>query len=340
MTTSQGRAWTYSSTQGGVAANLSLTDYTVPDVGKDDILIEVLNVSLNPGDLKLPLVPIVGRFIKRPASVCFDFCGRIRALPHNFVNDSRNLHIDQVVFGLHRDFKSLGTLKTIMSVHKDTLYPLPENVPIEHGSAFGVGALTAFQAIAPYAKPGGRVLINGSTGGVGTFCIQVAKALDLHVIAICSEAGTQLCKDLGADEILDYKSPTFHDDLARTNVDLVVDNVGHDPKFHRRSEGFLSPQGQFALVALMDDGWAGVRSMLVSWLCPTWLGGPPRKWKAIFTQSTASDFEPIATMAKEGKLRVVVDTVFQFQDALKAFEKLKTGRSKGKILIDVASYHT
>ena len=254
------------------------------------------------------------------------------------MNDSRNPHVGQIVFGMHRDLRSLGTLKTIMWVHEDSLCLLPDNIPTEHGSALGVGALTAYQAIAPYAKPNGKILINGGTGGVGTFCIQVAKALDMYVIATCSEVGAQLCKDLGADETLDYMSPTFQDDLRRTQVDLVVDNVGYDPQFHRRSEGFLKLDGQFVLVALMDNDWGGVRSMLVSWLCPTWLGGPSRKWRVIFTQSKVGDYEPVAAMAKEGKLKVVVDTVFLFKDVPKAFERLKTGRAKGKIIVDVSAH--
>lgn len=338
MAKNQGKAWTYESIKGDLGQEIRLTDYEVPDAKQDHVLIEVLNASLNPGDLKFPHVTFVGWFIKRPASLCFDFCGRIRALPQNLTNDSRNLQVGQMVFGLHRDVRSLGTLKTMMWVHKDALYPLPDTIPTEHGSALGVGALTAYQAIAPYAKPNAKVLINGGTGGVGTFCIQVAKALNMYVIVTCSEAGVQLCKDLGADEILNYKSPTFQDDLRRTQVDLVVDNVGNDIQFHHRSMAFLRPDGQFVLVALMDHGWAGKRSMLISWICPAWLGGPPRKWKAIFTQSSVADYEPVAAMAKEGKLKVVVDAIFPFKDAPKAFERLKSGRAKGKVLVDVSAH--
>jgi NADPH:quinone reductase-like Zn-dependent oxidoreductase len=338
MSDIQAKAWTYTSTKGGLIKNLRLTDYKIPHFKKDHVLIEVLSVSLNPGDYKFPDVPIVSWLIRRPASPCFDFCGRIRAIPQKSMSDTRNLHVGQTVFGMHRDLKSLGTLKTLMWVHKDSCYPLPENVPVEHGSALGVGAMTAYQAIAPHAKPNKKVLINGGTGGVGTFCIQVAKALDMHVIATCSEAGVQLCKDLGADEILNYKSPTFLDDLRRTTVDLVVDNVGSDPQLHRLSEAFLEPDGHFVLVALMDNDWAGIQSMLVSWFCPVWLGGPSRKWRVVFTQSKISDYEPVAAMAKEGKIEVVVDTLFSFKDVPKAFERLKSGRAKGKVLIDVRGH--
>jgi NADPH:quinone reductase-like Zn-dependent oxidoreductase len=337
MANTQAKAWTYVSTKGGLIQNLRLTDYKVPDLDKNHILIEVLNVDLNPGDYKFPDVPIIGRFITRPASPCFDFCGRIRALPAGFTNDSRNLRVGQVVWGMHRDIKSLGTLKTIMRVHKDALYPLPDNFPVEYGSTLGIGAMTAYQAIAPFAKPGNKILINGGSGGVGIFCIQVAKALDMYVVATCSEAGAQLCRDLGADEIIDYKSPTFHDDLRRTQVDLVVDNVGYDTQFHRRSETFLKANGQFVLVGLMSENWAGIQSMLISWFCPVWLGGTPRKWKPVFTQSAISDYEAVAKMTKDHDLKVAVDSVFPFKDVPRAFEKLKTGRVKGKIVIDVTA---
>lgn len=333
--TKEGKAWTYSSTAGGFVENLRLTGYRVPDAKDYHVLIEVLNVSLNPGDYKLPDVPLIGRFIKRPASPCFDFCGRIRALSRNLARDAGNLHVGQVVFGIHRDLRSFGTLKTIMWVHRDSLYPLPNGISIEHGSALGVAALTAWGAIAPYAKPNGKILILGGTGGVGTFCIQIAKALQMHVIATCSTAGAQLCKDLGADEIIEYTSSTFQNDLCKTQVDLVVDNIGHDPGLHRRSEMFLHPDGQFVLVAVMDNDWTGIRSMLISCLCPTLFGGPQRKWKLIFTSNDVDTKRSVAELVEIGKLRVVVDSIFAFQDVPEAFRRLKTGRAKGKIIVDV-----
>lgn len=337
MSSAQGKAWTYVSTKGGLVKNLKLTDHQLPDEKADHILIEVLNASLNPGDYKFPDVPIVTWLIKRPASPCFDFCGRIRALPRNVAKDSRNLHVGQIVWGLHRDLKTIGVLKTIMWVHKDSVYPLPEAVPTKHGSGLGVAGLTAYQSISPHAKPGGRVLITGGAGGVGTMCIQVAKALNMYVIATCSEAGAKLCKDLGADELLDYKSSSYLDQLAKIQVDLVVDNVGNDPELHRRSEKFLRPDGQFVLVAMMDRDWTGIASMIVSYLCPTWLGGPRRKWRAVFAMSGTGDYESVAKLAAEGKLKVVEDSIYPFKDVPKAFEKLQSGRAKGKIIVDITA---
>lgn len=331
-------AWRYSTTQGGLLKNLTLTEHEVENSKDDHVLIEVINASLNPGDLKFPDTPILRWFIKRPASPCFDFCGRIKALPRNVTSDSSNLHVGQVVFGLHWDLATLGTLKTIMWVHKDCVFPLPNSMPIEHGSALGVAALTAYQAIVPYARPGGKILVLGGSGGVGTFCIQIAKALQLYVIATCSKAGAQLCKDLGADETVDYASPTYLSDLCKTQVDLVIDNVGSDPQMHYRSQGFLKPEGRFLLIALMAESWAGIRSMLVSWLCPTWLGGPSRKWQLIFTQNTISTYQAVADLASDGKLRVVVDSIYPFEGAPKAFERLKSGRAKGKIIVDVSAH--
>lgn len=335
MTNSQVKAWTYTSTTGGLAQNLQLTNHQIPDTKPDHILIEVLNASINPGDYKFSDVRPIKWLIKQPASPCFDFCGHIRALPNNLEKDSRNLHINQVVFGMHRDLKTRGTLKTFLWVHKDTVYPLPDTIPAEHGSALGVAALTAYQAIAPHAKPNTKILINGGSGGVGTFCIQIAKALNLYIIATCSEAGTKLCLDLGANETLNYKSPTFHTDLHRTKVDLVIDNVGHDPTFHHLSPGFLNPDGIFILIAVMDYNWTGKLSMLESYLRPTWLGGVPRKWKFVFTQSAIEDYEAVAKMAGEGKLRVVVDSVFPFGDVPGAFARVVSGRAKGKVLVDM-----
>lgn len=337
MFSSKVPAWTYTSTANGLEKNLRLSEYEVPNSKDDHILIEVLNASLNAGDLKFPDTLIGRWFVKRPASSCFDFCGRIKILPRNIDDNSRGLHVGQVVFGVHMDPANLGTLKKIMWVHKDCVYPLPSSVPIEHGSALGVAAMTAYQAIAPYAKPGGKILIFGGAGGVGTFCIQIAKAMQLFVVTTCSPAGAQLCKDLGADEIVDYTSPSYQTDLRKTQVDLVVDNVGQDPQMHRLSTSFLKPDGQFCLIALMDGSYTGIRSMLVSWLCPTWFGGPPRRWKFIFFQNTRSTYKAIADLVDESKLRVVIDAVFPFVAVPRAFEKLRSGRAKGKIIVEIDS---
>ncbi|RMZ86525.1 hypothetical protein DV736_g6252, partial [Chaetothyriales sp. CBS 134916] len=322
MSDIQSKAWTYKTTTGGFVKNLSLTDYPIPDFKQDHVLIEVFNASLNPGDYKIPDLP-------------FGSCSGGND------DDQRNLYVAQIVLSIHRDPKTLGTLKTIMWVHRDSVYPLPENIPTEHGSGFDMGALTAYQAIVSYANsPSGKVLISGGSGGVGAFCIQVAKTLGLYAIATCSEAGPPLCKEHGADVTLDYKSPTLQDDLRKTQVDLVVDDVGYDPQFHRRSEGFLKPERQFVLVAIMDRDWAGIRSMLVSFFVPAWLGGPSRKRKAIFTRSQLGDYAAVAALAREGKLKVVADSVFSFEHMPKAFERLKSGQAKGKIIVDVSTHAT
>lgn len=330
------QAWTWTTSRGGLIENLTLNEQQIPASKPDHILIDVLNVSVNPGDLKFPKLPLVPWFLKYPASLCFDFCGRIVKLPDDLTKDERNLHIGQEVFGLHRDLKTLGTLKTKMWVHKDSCWPVPEGVPVEHASGYGVAGVSAFAALGPFAKSKGKVLITGGSGGVGTMCIQVAKALDMYVIATCSQEGKQLCLDLGADETLDYKSATYLDQLAKLEADLVVDNVGNDVELHRRSEKFLKVDGNFVLVAMMDHSWAGISSMLVSWLLPAWLGGPARRWQAIFSMGGKEKFRPVADLMGAGRLKVVLDSVYSFSQAPEALRRIQSGRAKGKVIVQVA----
>ena len=197
--------------------------------------------------------------------------------------------------------------------------------------------MTASQAIKPYAKAGGSVLINGGSGGVGTFAIQIAKALGMHVIVTCSAKGAKLCQDLGADELIDYTETTIPKALSGRTIDLLIDCVGNDPTLHRQSEHFLAEDGWFVLVAIMGENLTGIVSMLDSAFRPTWLGGVRRKWKFIFTSSATADFADVADMASAGKLRVVVDRVFEFGDVPAAFEYLKSGRAKGKVLVHIAT---
>ncbi|CAF9913738.1 MAG: hypothetical protein GOMPHAMPRED_008012 [Gomphillus americanus] len=338
-----GKAWTYSSIKPSVLSNLELTSYDDQDdsfTKPEHVLVKVLNASLNPGDLKFPETPILTHFIRKPATPSFDFCGSIVSIPTSYTKspDAWNLHVGQLVFGMQRAIRSPGSLKTLLSVHVDTIYPLPlvENIPVEHGSGLGVAALTAYQAIKPYAQAGSSVLITGGSGGVGTFAIQIAKALDMHVIVTCSAKGAKLCQDLGADELIDYTKTTISEALSERKVDLLVDCVGNDCTLHQQSEQFLSKDGHFVLVAIMAENLTGILSMLDSAFRPTWLGGVRRKWKLIFTTSATTDFANIADLATAGKLRVVVDKVFDFGDVPAAYKYLKSGRAKGKVLVHIA----
>ncbi|KAG6358901.1 hypothetical protein INS49_012421 [Diaporthe citri] len=187
--------------------------------------------------------------------------------------------------------------------------------------------------------PGGaspfRVFINGGSGGTGTFGIQIAKLLGCHVTASCSAQNVELCRSLGADEVLDYTEGDLVGTLkAKGQVfDLVVDNVGSSPRdLYSACGEFLKPSGQFVQVGA-GMSMADMKLMTSRMMLPSFLGGGSRKFSLAVAKNKHEDLARLGEWIAAGKIKVVVDEVFEFEDAPKAYEKLRTGRARGKIIV-------
>jgi NADPH:quinone reductase-like Zn-dependent oxidoreductase len=145
-------------------------------------LIMVHAASLNPVDYKLPELPIVGRMaISKPATPGLDFAGKVVQ-----VGPDCHVKVGQMVFGKLEPNQQFGTLGEYIIGSKSGTVPLPDRIPVEQAATLGVCGLVTYQALAPNVKPGGRVLVNGGSGGTGTFAVQIAKALGCHVTTTCS----------------------------------------------------------------------------------------------------------------------------------------------------------
>ena len=196
--------------------------------------------------------------------------------------------------------------------------------------------MTAIQATKPNVKKGDKVFINGGSGGTGTSSIQVAKALGCHVTTTCSTSNVELCKSLGADEIIDYKTQDVVKVLAskgRTFA-LAIDNVGTPPNLYQSSSSFLLPSGKFVQIG-MSPSIGGFARISRNVLQPGFLGGGKNGYQMLFAKTAADDIMQLGVWMKEGKVKAVVDSMWEWEDAPKAYEKSKTGRSKGKIVIRV-----
>ena len=289
-------------------------------------------MSLNPVDYKLPEVPIVGRLVvSRPASPGLDYCGRVVS-----AGSKADVKPGQIVFGRLDGPTQFGTLAECIVVKRDGAVPLPEGIDLDQAAAAGTAALTSYQCIIPFAKAGDKIFINGGSGGTGTYGIQFAKAIGCHVTTSCSTPNVQLCKDLGADEVIDYKTSDLTKELrAKGQIfSLAVDNVGMPHDLYTASHHFLKQDGNYVQVgAGMSPG--AIYSILSRMLWPGILGGGKRPFQFLGVESKYDDFVKIGQWMKEGKVRSVIDTVFDFDDGPKAYAKLRTGRAKGKIVVHV-----
>lgn len=342
------RAWTYSSASGGLDKALQLqTDTAAPPralLGKDSVLVRVGHMSLNPADYKLPELGLLSKLvIPLPASPGMDFSGTVAAVG----SDVKAYRPGQKVFGRVEPIRNkYGALaEYVVAKDGEALAAAPEgwgDDRLDQLASVGTCGLTALQSLQPYAAAAGdRVFINGGSGGTGTFGVQIAKALGLHVTVSCSGPNAELCRGLGADEVVDYREQDVSEVLkAKGKVfRLVVDNVGFTPPgqedLYTAANAFLLDDGHFVQVGGGASA-SQIKSVVTRSFVPGFLGGGKRKFSMIVTQQSHEGLARIGEWMKEGKIKGVIDEVFQYEDAPKAYAKLKTGRAKGKIVVVVA----
>ncbi|KAH9218161.1 hypothetical protein DL95DRAFT_385945 [Leptodontidium sp. 2 PMI_412] len=331
------KAWQYNKIHHTLEESLTInTSIPVPPVSslsKNELLIEVIAAAINPVDYKLPESIVSMLMISMPATPGLDFCGRVKA-KHPSNNSFKE---GQLIFGCFEKPKKYGACGQYLVAQSSECAVLPEGVAVDQAATVGTAGLAAYQSLLPqHVKAGSNVFINGGSGGVGTFGIQFAKAMGAKVTTTCSSANVELCKSLGADEVIDYKASDIIATLkAKGQVfEVVIDNVGDSPALFTQCEAFLKPGGVFVQVAGQITV-VGMGNMVRKMFQPRMLGGVGRKFHFVAVKSRSKDLEQIGKWMKEGKVKAVIGVTFEFEDVPKAFEHLRAGHTKGKIVIQV-----
>lgn len=335
----------------------------VPPIPKSGIytLVRVLSSSLNPVDYKVGSLPqplprlLIG---KAPITPGFDYVGRVWQTNHP------DLKAGDLCWGMLNGLGQYGTCAEF-TVHKgkDGILKVPDGFlplldqgrTLDELGAVGVAGVTALTALKlgnlPYSQSqgkdrGGKVFINGASGGTGTFTVQMAKAMGCDtIVATCSGVNTALVKSLGATEVIDYRSQNVVDTLkawAQNNqgqmFDVIIDNVGSDPEIYWQAHHYLKDGGNFVQIGI-NTGVKDILGFLKMYLMPGWLGGGKRNFQFFsLSGSKNEDWEVIGKWMIEGKLKTVIEdgNRFDLADIRNALEKLHTGRTRGKIVIKIA----
>ena len=228
-----------------------------------------------------------------------------------------------------------GALADYVAVTEDgSIAAKPANLSFEQAAGVNIAALTALQALRDRAglKPGQSVLINGASGGVGTFAVQIAKSLGAEVTGVCSTRNVELVRSLGADHVIDYTK----DDFTRggRQYDVILDNVAnHSVHAARRA---LKPQGTYIVIGgggPEANPWFGpfaapIEAMVLSWFVDQDL--------AMFISSARrEDLETLAGLMQSGTVKPVVDRTYSLAEAVEAMRYLETGRARGKVIVTV-----
>lgn len=330
------KAWQYTTTKGGIEKNLKLNPSApLPKPKPNQHLIQIIAIALNPIDYKPSEIPgVVQVAISKPATPGLDYAGHIVTLAAG-----SDLKVGQLVFGVAGTLPIAGgALSEYAIVKYENAVAIPEGVDPIDAATVGVAGLTAYQSIVPRVKAGDKIFINGGSGGTGAFGIQFAKAAGCQVTTTCSTANVELVKSLGADRVIDYKKEGVLEALKASEhkFDHAVDNVGSDDQLIWHSHEFLRPGGALVVVG-GEPSFKAISQGLKRKLWPTFLGGMKGKVEGFWPQQKPEDLRQIGELMKERKVKAVIDQRFPFEQAPQAFERLKTGRARGKIVIDVAS---
>jgi len=330
------RAWQYSSTKGGLEKNLKINPSApVPKPKPDQHLVQIIATALNPVDYKPAEIPGVARFaITKPATPCIDFAGSI-VRPAT----GSPLKAGQLVFGVSGSSPLAGGALSEFSVSGiNSTVALPDSVDPVDAATVGVAALTAYQSIVPRVKKGDKIFINGGSGGTGVFGIQFAKVVGCHVTTTCSATNVELCKSLGADDVVDYKKVSVLEALKANGhkFDHAVDNVGTNKELLWHCHEFMQSGAVYVVVG-GEPSLGNLADTLKRKVWPGFLGGMQGKVVGFWPQQKSEDLQQIGEWMNTGKVKTVIDQKFLFEQAPQVFEKLKTGRARGKIVIDVAS---
>lgn len=325
------RAAQFKTTSGGIENNIHINSIPVPKLkGQDSVLIKVAYVSLNPVDVKVP-ESLVGHFFSKPLIPGVDYSGTV------LESKSSKYKAGDRVYGITKTIPFGALTEYIVNEGEQRMIRCPSSVSLQDASTIGVAALTAYQSLVPFVKTGDKVLINGGSGGVGTFAIQIAKILGCTVTAVCSGPNVKLCESLGADEVLDYKAKSLVEQLrspGRAQFDYILDCIFPDPALYFQAHHYLKPGSKFATIA-GSPTWAFVKTMFAIFLKPAFLGGGQRTFKVVISSANAAECDQISQCLASGKLRTVIEQAFDLEHTAEAYRKLKTGRTKGKIVVKV-----
>lgn len=222
---------------------------------------------------------------------------------------------------------TMYTLAEYSMASEDTVALAPNSLELEQAAAVPSAATAALDAIRDQAKvePGQKVLINGASGGVGTFSVQIAKALGAEVTGVCSNRNVDMVRSLGADNVIDY---TKHD-FTKTGLtyDAIIDNVGNRSfSDYRRA---LAPGG----ICVPNTGHGGMSYVIKAYMLSAVMKQQARPFMAV---PSASDLGYLRELIDTGKLKPVIDKTYPFEQTAEALRYMEEEHARGKVVVRIS----
>ncbi len=306
-----------------------LKEIDKPVVKDDDVLVRVHAAALHAGDyFTMRGVPAGVRMVAgllKPRNNYvpgFDVAGHVEAVGKNVTR----FQPGDEVFG-----SCNGTCAEYVCAGENDLLPKPTNLTLEQAAAVPTSAIPALLHLRDAGKvqPGQKVLINGASGGVGTFAVQIAKAFGAEVTGVCSTRNVDMVRSIGADHVIDYTQEDFTRSGQR--YDLILDNVGnHSFSDCRRA---LTPKG----ILLPNSGHAGMGYVVKALVLSMFMR---QQGRPIVAVPKHEHLVVLKELIESGKVTPVIDRTYPLSETPEAFRYLDEGHARGKVVITVEHHNT
>src|SRR2546430_647482 len=313
--------------------NLKLQDVEKPVPNDDQLLVRVRAASVNPYDWHFvegtpKIMRVLGVGFRKPKDTRLgvDFAGTVEAVGKNVTQFKPG---DEVFGGRGGAFAEYVCPRATRAVALK-----PASLTFEQAASVNIAGVTALQALRDKGKvePGQKVLINGASGGVGTFAVQIAKSFGADVTGVCSTRNVDLVRSLGADHVIDYTKEDFA--RGEQRYDVILDNVpNHSLSECRR---ILTPNGKYVMIGgggPNDNRWVGpfgrvIKTMVLSPFTRQKMG-------MMMADANGKDLTILADMMQSGKLKPVIDRTYKLNEVPAAIAYLEEGHARGKVVITV-----
>ncbi len=308
---------------------LTFEDVEKPVPADDEVLVRVHAASVNPLDWHYmrgsPYIMRLGTGLGTPKDTRMgvDFAGTVEAVGGKV----KRFKPGDEVFGGRG-----GAFGEYVIVPEDRALALkPANMTFAQAAAAPIAAITALQALRDKGKlePGQKVLINGASGGVGTFAVQIAKAFGAEVTGVCSTRNVDMVRSIGADHVFDYKKENYTE--SEQKYDLILDMVGNHSLLANRR--VLNPEGTLVLVGGAKGNWLAplmgpIKALLLSPFVD-------QKLVLHLARMDKDDLAILGDLMRDGKVTPVIDSQYHISEVAAAIRQSEDGHARGKIIIDM-----